>query len=481
MIRTCCSGRLDVGIAVPVGCAAPSRCQRRDGYLAGYFVKFRFSDYSSPFRVLEFRRLMREAPFWTADHLKSWSRTRRIEVLRHARETVPYYRESYDKAGIRQKLIGDDAEWLALPTITKVEIVGEGERLVSSAADRSAVWASTSGSTGMPMRMLLDRRVNAAAFALFWRAWTSGGYWRLGQKHAVMKGPSFEGVFRRHWKLRTLEIVSARVSSHTALSIGEALMRYGPRFMRGYPSSMYLFCKLLREQDVKLHLPMIVTGSEMLHDYQRAEFEAFLGARVFNHWTHWERSGSILECERGRLHAQEDYGHHEILDAAGNPVGPGIEGELTVTGLHNRSMPFIRYRTGDLAVWSVDHCACGQSFPIIDRIVGRETDFLYRSDGLIIPSSGVASLMKEWSGIRYAQLIQDMPGEIEVRVVKGREWSDSTADQIVSDLNRQVDGRIAISLRFCELEELERSPVGKLRQCFNRIPTEKRPHPRRMS
>ncbi len=437
-------------------------------------MKFRFSDYSSPFSVLEFRRLMREAPYWTADRLKSWSRARRIEAVRHAYETVPHYRDAYDQAGVRPELIGDDAEWLALPTITKADIVGEGERLISRLADRSAVWASTSGSTGMPMRMLLDRSVNAAAFALFWRAWTSGGYWRLGQKHAVMKGPTFDGVFRHNWKLRTLEIVSARVSSNTALAIREALMRYGPRFMRGYPSSMYLFCKLLREHGVELHLPMIVTGSEMLHDYQRAEFEDFLGARVFNHWTHWERSGSILECERGRLHAQEDYGHHEILDAAGRPVGPGIEGELTVTGLHNRSMPIVRYRTGDIAVWSADQCACGQSFPIIDRIVGRETDFLYRSDGLIIPSSGVTSLMKAWSGIRYAQLIQDMPGEIEVRVVKGREWSDSTGDQIVRDVNRLMDGRMEISMRFCEVEELERSPIGKLRQCFNRIPAEQR-------
>jgi hypothetical protein len=29
-----------------------------------------------------------------------------------------------------------------------------------------------------------------------------------------------------------------------------------------------------------------------------------------------------------------------------------------------------------------------------------------------------------------------------------------------------------IHLRFCQLEELERNPVGKIRQCFNRLSPE---------
>lgn len=434
--------------------------------------EFRFADYLQPVKVLHFRRLMREAPHWAASRLQRWTRDMRSAAAAHAYHTVPYYRETYDACGVDIDRIGDEQAWLQLPTVTKRDVVRHGARLVSRVADRSAVWAATSGSSGMPMKILLDGAVNAAAFALFWRAWSSGGHWHIGQKQAVMKGPTCAGVYSRNWKLRALEIVSARLTSDTAGSVREALARFAPRFLRGYPSSLYLFCRLLREQGLRLQLPMVVTGSETLHDFQRAEIEDFLGARVFNHWTHWERAGSILECELGQLHAQEDYGHHEILDPRGQPVGPGVAGEITVTSLHNRSMPLIRYRTGDIGSWSVETCRCGQSFPGIARIEGRENDYLHRSDGMMVSSAGVTSLMKYWQGIRYAQVVQDKPGEVEVRVVPAGDTALTVVNRITDDLGRLMDDKMTVAVRFCGLEELVRSPVGKIRPCFNRIPVE---------
>jgi phenylacetate-CoA ligase len=268
-----------------------------------------------------------------------------------------------------------------------------------------------------------------------------------------------------------IQIESSRITTETAASIRDALARFGPRFMRGYPSAMYLFCRLLREQGLRLQLPMVISGSETLHDHERAEIEDFFGARVFNHWTHWERAGSILECEQGRLHAQEDYGHHEILDPDGQPVAAGVEGELTVTSLHNRAMPLIRYRTGDIASWSGESCSCGQSFPVIANIAGREADYLYRRDGLLVASVTVTNLIKFWPDIHYAQVVQDIPGEVEVRVVPVRETSRGLVDRIIGDISCLMDDKMTVSVRFCDLEGLLRSPVGKIRHCINRIPT----------
>jgi len=38
------------------------------------------------------------------------------------------------------------------------------------------------------------------------------------------------------------------------------LERYRPRFLRGYPSSMYLFCRLLRDEGLEAHFPMVISG-----------------------------------------------------------------------------------------------------------------------------------------------------------------------------------------------------------------------------
>ena len=65
----------------------------------------------------------------------------------------------------------------------------------------------------------------------------------------------------------------------------------------------------------------------------------------------------------------------EIVDTAGRPVGPGVEGELICTGLQNMLQPLIRYRIGDTARWAVDqYCACGRHSPILEGIDGRVED-----------------------------------------------------------------------------------------------------------
>lgn len=434
-------------------------------------MKFRIRDYLSPLRVLHYRRLMADAPFWDRGKLDSWTREQRARIVRHAHENVPYYREAL--AGVRLAHLTDDDEWRKIPTIDKSVVVSQGTRMTASGVD--GVWASTSGSTGTPMRIFLDRNINAAAFALFWRAWSTGGHWRLGQRQAVMKGPLSQGLMSFNRAVRALEIVAARVNQTTVREVHSALAKYRPRFMRGYPSSMFLFCGLLEEARLDLHIPLIVTGSEMLYDYQRAKFASLLGARVINHYTHWERAASILECEHGQMHAQEDYGHHEILDAQGNVAGPGEVGEIIATGLHNYAMPFIRYRTGDMGMWSVKTCACGRSFPVIEQILGRQADFLIRKDGMLLAGLAVTRFMRSLTGVRYVQLVQYEPGAVVTKLVKMPDYQEATTGKIIRDLNLMFDGQMDVHVEFCEIDDLERNPIGKIRQYINRVPPERRP------
>jgi phenylacetate-CoA ligase len=224
----------------------------------------------------------------------------------------------------------------------------------------------------------------------------------------------------------------------------------------------------LEERGIKLHIPMVITGSETLSDYQRTKIESVLGTRIINHYTHWERSGSILECEQRKLHAQEDYGHHELLDAEGNPVGPGEEGEITVTGLHNRAMPLIRYRTGDIGVWGTGTCSCGRTFPIIDRIQGRAVDTLIRKDGVLVPGRAVTNVVsRELQDARYVQMVQKKAGELIVKIVPAANFTEMTTKGIVRDVQGLLDQQMDVQVEITTLENLIRNPQGKLREYVN--------------
>jgi hypothetical protein len=149
-------------------------------------MQFRLRDYFSPLQVFAHHRRMREAPFWSPERLDAWSRPRRKGLIAHAYTHVPYYRRLLDEHGIDPTRVDRDEVWRRIPLLTK-DILREhaGDLTATSRFSRGAVWAGTSGSTASPLRFLLDRRVNAAAFALFWRAWSSGGHWRLGRPLAA--------------------------------------------------------------------------------------------------------------------------------------------------------------------------------------------------------------------------------------------------------------------------------------------------------
>jgi phenylacetate-CoA ligase len=217
---------------------------------------------------------------------------------------------------------------------------------------------------------------------------------------------------------------------------------------------------------------MVILGSEMVHDFQRRMVEEVLGARVFNHYTHWERAASILECEQGRLHAQLDYGEVEILDDEGQPVPPGVTGEIVATGFYNLAMPLLRYRTGDLARRSAEPCPCGRSFPVVDHIEGRVGDLLRCSDGSLTATSAL-SLRYARAPIAYHQCIQREPDAVEVRLVPGPGFDRRVHGQEVEAFVRRWLGEdMRVDLVLCGLEGLLRSPAGKIRSCVNLLPAE---------
>src|SRR5580693_1284138 len=110
-------------------------------------MKFRLKDYSSPFAIWRFHRLMARAPFWGAAELDAWARARRREVVNEAFAHVPHYRKSLTEAGVRLDRLDHDEEWRRIPRIDKKMIQANSPDFCSSTASSDAVWARTSGST----------------------------------------------------------------------------------------------------------------------------------------------------------------------------------------------------------------------------------------------------------------------------------------------------------------------------------------------
>ena len=94
----------------------------------------------------------------------------------------------------------------------------------------------------------------------------------------------------------------------------------------------------------------------------RKELEESWGCKVFDHYGITEASFTpALECwEQNGLHLNEYDVYVEVIDPnSGETVDTGEEGELVFTTLNRRGMPFVRYRSRDIAALIDEPCECG--------------------------------------------------------------------------------------------------------------------------
>ena len=98
-------------------------------------------------------------------------------------------------------------------------------------------------------------------------------------------------------------------------------------------------------------------------------------------------------------------------------AAPGELGEIVITNLDALSMPFIRYRTGDVGALDAKLCPCGLAFPLLRSIEGRSSDFLLANDGKLIHGESVTHVMRQLVGVAAFRVIQETLESIELQIV----------------------------------------------------------------
>jgi phenylacetate-coenzyme A ligase PaaK-like adenylate-forming protein len=98
------------------------------------------------------------------------------------------------------------------------------------------------------------------------------------------------------------------------------------------------------------------------------------GCRVFTHYGSSEMGyGGGVECAAlNGYHVREADLYFEIINPdTGEPVKDGEYGEIVFTTLTRQAMPLIRYRTGDIGLFSRGSCDCGTFLRTMKRSLGR--------------------------------------------------------------------------------------------------------------
>ena len=422
------------------------------------------------------RRQELERTQWLpAAELDSLRVARLRQFLVAAGRDVPYYRDLFARQQFDPAQVQSLSDLRALPLLGKPEIRAHGDALKSERATR-LVRYNTGGSSGEPLVFYMGMDRVSHDVAAKWRATRWWGV-DIGDPEMVVWGSPIEVGAQdrvRQWRDRVMrsELLPAFEMSEANLDrFVAAIRRRRPRMLFGYPSALSLIAQHAVKRGLamdKLGIRVAFVTSERLYDHQRDTISRVFGCPVANGYGGRDAGFIAHQCPEGGMHVTAEDIVVELLDRDGQPVPDGQPGEIVVTHMATGDFPFIRYRTGDVAVAARRACPCGRGLPLLEEIQGRATDFVVAADGTLMHGLALIYILRDLPGLQSFKIVQHSRAHTQVLLVPGPGVDQAkTGAAIVQGLQRRLGSEVAISPEWVDAIPPEKS--GKFRYVVSHV------------
>lgn len=427
--------------------------------------------------TVEIRKSLEQSQWFSKAVLKQNQSKRLQKFIQTIYEHVPYYREMFDSANLSPVDITCSEDLAKLPFLDKTTISTNFEKLKSDIAGPLSRF-NTGGSSGQPLIFLLGNERVSHDVAEKWRATR---WWDvdIGDKEIVAWGSPIElgaqdkvrlirdGLFRS-------ELIPAfDMTEQKLLSFLSTIQKTKPKMLFGYPSVFDLLAKTAKQHGIQmdnLGIKVAFVTSERLYPYQRDNIEATFGCPVANGYGGRDAGFIAHQCPQGGMHLSYEDIVVEIIDPQGNPLPPGQSGEIVVTHMGTSEFPFIRYRTGDIAVMSDKTCACGRGLPMLEAIEGRSTDFVVALDGTILHGLSLIYILRDMESVEAFKIIQETKQHTHVQVVsKSGEVNQQMRDTIMTGFQARLGAEVSVTVE--SVAEIAPEKSGKYRYVISKVST----------
>ncbi len=403
---------------------------------------------------------------------------KRWNMAEYAYHNVPLYRDRLRKMGTVWQELADRSEWDRLPVIEKNQIVEHvddlvSEEFVADVALERLIHTHTSGSTGTFLDVYWNKEDMLHALLPLWvDRWKAAGIHArdpLCQFNTTLaNGKVFE------INGNTMIVSKDRLSPLYLEDAYRRIREFKPEWMILHPAMAFF----LMEQARKMDLPAFesvryveLTG-EMAWEGLRAELESSWGCVVNMHYGTMEvQSIGYEEGGRYRLYDQTTY--VEVLDDERKEVGEGESGNIYVTSLHNRVMPFVRYGIGDVGrIQSERKGGKWQRYLVLEK--ARKNDRIRLEDGESIPADVLLKPVEMVNGyyqnvVYQFQAVQKSASQMELNIVMDEEFGREKFMQLYRNVIRDtVVGDMDFAFTFSDGIR-PHSDTGKIKWFVNEM------------
>ncbi|MFJ4487329.1 phenylacetate--CoA ligase PaaK [Streptomyces longwoodensis] len=394
--------------------------------------------------------------------------------LRHAYANVPFYRESFDKAGVRPEDCRSLADLARFPFTTKADLREHYPYgMFAVPRDRIRRLHASSGTTGRPTVVgYTDGDLGTWSDLVARSLRAAGG--RPGDTVHIAYGYGlFTGGLGAHYGAERLGCTVVPASGGMTSRQVQLIQDLEPRIIMVTPSYMLTLLDEFERQGVdprSTSLEVGVFGAEPWTEEMRREIEERFGIDAVDIYGLSEVMGPGVaqECVETKdgLHVWEDHFYPEVVDPFTGEVLPeGEEGELVFTSLTKEAMPVVRYRTRDLTRLLP---GTARVFRRMQKVTGRSDDMVILRGVNLFPTQVEEIVLRTPGVAPHFQLRLTREGRLDALTVRAEARPDASPEDRVTAARAIAaavkDGiGVSVAVEIVDPESLERS-VGKIRR-----------------
>jgi phenylacetate-CoA ligase len=420
---------------------------------------------------LQWSALLKKSQYYNSVELEKLQVRLLNDFIKSAVNNSKYYRNIALNCGLDLDRLLDLKSIKKFPVINKKVVRENYDDILNKQSAKYKF--SSSGTTGASLHVYLDEEAYQREYAFRWHYFEMAGAKRK-DKFAYFLGNNLHPSEKQKPPFHIIDPYEHSIffslfhmSDENLKYYLKAFNHFRPSFVKGYPSGLYIFAKFIKDHGLKVHKPKaLFSASEVLHDFQKSILEEVFQCPVYQWYGQVETTINIHECEHRQLHVKEEYGLLELLNDDGNDAKPGEIANVIATGWGNKAFPLIRYNTGDNMILALDqNCPCGRNGRIIEKIIGRDEDFIITPEGRKI--GRLDFVFKPVDTVDESQIIQESLNQILVKVVPMPGYSEHD-EQLIKKMIIEYIGT-SMNIRIEKVKSIERSANGKIRYVISKV------------
>ena len=385
---------------------------------------------------------------------------RRVHRLARKAYKVPFYRERFDAAGVTPRDIRCGDDLTKLPLLTKEELRAWMKEEDKNPKYKDWYHDTTSGSSGVPLMVLVSPREKAYNMANWFRVLLIAGYNPFfGKTMSRMSAHSVTGEHQAFFQ--KLGILRRGFLNQYAPEedMVKQVNAYQPDLLYMNKTELMRLALYCKQNKVAIHRPKFFcpTG-EKIDDVARSLFKEIFGPNIIDSYGTAETGACMV-----KLGDSTEYTVHNdsfVVNIYDDNDQPADEGKIVVTPLYKTDLPLINYVVGD-KVSSVVR----DGVRFVSGVQGRMNDAFKYETGEVTTFFEIAPIIAHCEDVLQIRFVQEDYQNILVQCVHSDEADARPIEEIEKDLTSKLNAKFKhpFTIRYEWSKVIPPDDNGKLR------------------